>query len=72
MAVDIFVREAQLIWEELFPFADKNTLDMAAKLGLPSGSAKELANIVDNDRLALPDVSLQSSFYKLIRCLQLR
>ena len=63
------MRETQLIWEELFPFADKNTLTMAAKLGLPSGSARELADIVDNDRFALPDSSNDS---EMTCCLQRR
>ena len=49
MAVNIFAREAQAAWEELFPFADERTLGMARDHGLP-GSAKELAGLVDNDR----------------------
>ena len=49
MAVNIFAREAQAAWEELFPFADERTLGMAKDHGLP-GSAKELAGLVDNDR----------------------
>lgn len=49
MAVNIFAREAQAAWEELFPFADERTLGMAKDHGLP-GSAKELASLVDNDR----------------------
>ena len=49
MAVNIFAREAQAAWEELFPFADERTLGMARDHGLP-GSAEELAGLVDNDR----------------------
>eukprot|EP00891_Asterochloris_glomerata_P004443 jgi/Astpho2/4443/Aster-x1242 len=49
MAVNIFAREAQAAWEELFPFADERTLGMAKDHGLP-GSAEELASLVDNDR----------------------
>jgi hypothetical protein len=34
VGVDIFFREAQVAWEELFPFADRRALRAAAKLGL--------------------------------------
>ena len=50
MGVNIFLREAQLVWEEAFPFADKRTLDMAKDKGLPSKNAKELAEHCGNDR----------------------
>jgi hypothetical protein len=49
-AVSIFCREAQLVWEELFPFADERTLKSTAKAGLQGSSATELAKLVDNDR----------------------
>ena len=49
-ATNIFVREAQLAWPELFPFADDRLLEMCAKHGLPSSSAKDIAELVDNDR----------------------
>lgn len=49
VAVNIFFREAQEAWEELFPFADDRTLKLAAEHGLPDDSAK-LAELVDNDR----------------------
>ena len=35
-AVDIFCREAQLVWDELYPFADRPALRGAAWLGLPT------------------------------------
>ena len=47
--MNIFFREAQEAWEELFPFADDRTLKLAAEHGLPDDSAK-LAELVDNDR----------------------
>ena len=57
--VDIFFREAQLQWEELFPFDDKNSLKLAKEHGYPSKNAKELAEFVGNDRSALsPSVPL--------------
>lgn len=49
MAVNIFCREAQEVWEELFPFADDRSLKLAAEHGLPDDAAK-LAELVDNDR----------------------
>lgn len=49
MAVNIFCREAQEVWEEQFPFADDRSLKLAAEHGLPDNAAK-LAELVDNDR----------------------
>ncbi|KAL3163195.1 hypothetical protein ABBQ32_009598 [Trebouxia sp. C0010 RCD-2024] len=49
VAVNIFCREAQEVWEELFPFADDRSLKLAAEHGLPHQAAK-LAVLVDNDR----------------------
>ena len=49
VAVNIFCREAQEAWEELFPFADDRSLKLAAEHGLPDDAAK-LAELVDNDR----------------------
>lgn len=49
VAVNIFCREAQEAWEELFPFADDRSLKLAAEHGLPDNAAK-LAELVDNDR----------------------
>ena len=48
--VNIFCREAQLHWEELFPFADQRSLDTLAHHGIHCSSAQEVANLVDNDR----------------------
>lgn len=49
MAVNIFCREAQEAWDELFPFADDRTLKLAVEHGLPD-TAAQLAQLVDNDR----------------------
>ncbi|DBA85281.1 TPA: hypothetical protein ACH3X2_005975 [Trebouxia sp. C0005] len=49
VAVNIFCREAQEAWEELFPFADDRTLKLAAEHGLPDDAVK-LAELVDNDK----------------------
>ena len=50
MGLNIFCREAQLVWDELFPYVDKRTLDMAKQHGLPCKDAKELAGYCGNDR----------------------
>ncbi len=42
VGADIFFREAQVVWEELFPFADRRALDAAKQLGLPA-DARTLA-----------------------------
>jgi len=34
VGVDIFMREAQIVWPELYPFADRKALQAAAELGL--------------------------------------
>jgi endonuclease III len=50
VGADIFFREAQLAWDELFPFADRRALDMARRFGLGS-SAEELSQLVDRREL---------------------
>lgn len=49
MAVSIFCREAQEVWDEMFPFADDRTLRLAKEHGLPA-TAPELAKTVGNDK----------------------
>jgi endonuclease III len=53
VGVDIFFREAQVAWEELFPFVDKRAQQNAQELGLPSDaqSLLELAGKEDFPRL---------------------
>jgi endonuclease III len=36
VGADIFFREVQVVWDELFPFADRRTLDAARRVGLPT------------------------------------
>lgn len=45
VGADIFFREAQVAWEELFPFADDRALKSAKSLGLPA-EARALARLV--------------------------
>ena len=46
VGADIFLREAQGPWDELYPFADKRALEVAARLGLGK-DAQSLARHVD-------------------------
>jgi endonuclease III len=48
VGVDIFFREVQIAWVELYPFADRTALKAAERLGLPA-SAPGLADLVDTD-----------------------
>ena len=34
VGADIFCREAQIVWDELYPFADRRALEAARRLGL--------------------------------------
>jgi endonuclease III len=45
--VDIFLREAQVAWDEVYPFADRRALQAARRLGL-GGDEQALARLVDN------------------------
>lgn len=46
VGVDIFFREAQAVWDELYPFADKRARKTAGELGLDD-EPEELAKLVD-------------------------
>lgn len=45
VGVDIFFREAQLVWDELYPFADRRSLQAAERLDL-GRDARALARLV--------------------------
>jgi len=49
VGADIFCREAQSAWKELYPFADRKAFDAAKRLGLPH-QAEELAALVPPER----------------------
>ena len=51
VGVDIFFREIQIPWEELYPFADRRALNEAKRLGLPD-DAKALARGHDRPTFA--------------------
>jgi hypothetical protein len=51
VGVDIFFREVQVTWDELYPFADPRALDAAKQLGLGSDLGK-LAGGGDRERFA--------------------
>jgi len=44
VGADIFLREAQIVWHEAFPYADRRVLEVAKRLSLP-GSAEELSKL---------------------------
>jgi hypothetical protein len=47
--VDLFCREAQVVWDELFPFADEHAIAAAERLGLPS-QPHDLAQLSGRER----------------------
>jgi hypothetical protein len=49
VGADIFFREAQLVWPELYPFADSKVLETAEQVGLPA-AAPTLARLVRRKR----------------------
>lgn len=49
VGADIFCREAQLAWAELYPFADDKALQVAGRLKL-GGTAEDLAALLDRRR----------------------
>ncbi len=40
VGADIFCREAQIVWDELYPFADRRALEAAKRLGLEDDPGK--------------------------------
>src|SRR4051794_7063511 len=66
VGVDIFFREVQVAWHELFPFADRRALDAAGRLKLPKDPEKlaELTGEKDYPRLvaALVRVALDDDY----------
>ncbi|MDQ3974405.1 MAG: endonuclease [Actinomycetota bacterium] len=51
VGADIFCREAQALWEELRPFADRRALAAAERIGLPADPSR-LARLVGQDDLS--------------------
>ncbi|HEY6538676.1 MAG TPA: hypothetical protein VI138_06525 [Candidatus Dormibacteraeota bacterium] len=51
VSVDIFFREVQALWSELYPFADRRALKAAHHLGLAE-DAKSLASLVERRDLS--------------------
>jgi hypothetical protein len=70
VGVDIFFREAQVVWDELYPFAGRRDLDAAARLGLEKDAAALAKRVsrYDFPRLtaALVRVGLAKDFEKVI------
>ncbi|MGF1496551.1 MAG: hypothetical protein ACFB8W_06955 [Elainellaceae cyanobacterium] len=71
VGVDIFFREVQLAWEELYPFADQKSRSAAQKLDLPD-EPEALAELVDRSdfvRLiaALVRVNLDDAYGEILQ-----
>jgi hypothetical protein len=70
VGVDIFFREVQLIWDELYPFAGKRDLDAATRLHLEKDATRLARRVPRHDfpRLtaALVRVALAKDFEKVI------
>jgi hypothetical protein len=49
VGADIFCREAQGAWDELYPFADRRALEAAGRLGLEDGAAGLARRVSRND-----------------------
>jgi endonuclease III len=57
VGADIFCREAQAVWEELRPYADRTALQAAEELGL-GATPQELAEVHGRDDLSLLTAAL--------------
>jgi hypothetical protein len=49
VGADIFCREAQVTWDELFPFADRRALEAAGRLGLDSDANRLASRVARKD-----------------------
>jgi len=49
VGADIFCREAQVAWDELFPFADRRALEAAGRLGLEDDAARLARRVARKD-----------------------
>jgi hypothetical protein len=71
VGVDIFFREVQVVWDELYPFAGKRDLDAAARLGLEKDAASLAKRVPRHDfpRLtaALVRAGLAKDFEKVLK-----
>jgi hypothetical protein len=71
VGADIFCREAQIAWDELFPFADRRALGAASRLGLEDDTGKLARRVSRKDypRLlaALVRTCLANDFDEVLR-----
>lgn len=68
--VDVFFREVQGLWQELFPFVDRRALDSAKRLGL-GDDARDIGRLVKADELptlvaALLRARLEDSYDEIL------
>jgi endonuclease III len=69
LGADIFLREVQGVWEEVYPYADERVLEAAGKLGLGK-DAESLSQLVDREEFvrlvaALVRVELDDGYEQL-------
>jgi hypothetical protein len=71
VGADIFCREGQVAWDELFPFADRHALEAARRLGLEDDADRLARRVPNKDypRLleALVRTSLARDFDEVLR-----
>ena len=71
VGADIFCREVQVAWDELYPFADRRALDAAGRLGLEEDAAKLARRVSRKDypRLlaALMRTALNKDYDEVLR-----
>ncbi len=51
VGADIFLREVQVVWDEVYPYADERVLEAARKLDL-AGDPRVLSDFVERDEFA--------------------
>ncbi len=64
VGADIFCREAQIAWDELYPFADRRALRAAARLGLEDDPAKLAKRVPQKDFSRLLAALVRTSLAK--------
>jgi endonuclease III len=64
VGADIFCREAQLAWDELYPFADRRALEAARRLGLEDDAARLARRVARNEFPRLVAALVRTSLAK--------
>jgi endonuclease III len=64
VGADIFCREAQIAWDELFPFADRRALEAARRIGLEDDAGKLAKRVSRQDYPRLLAALVRTSLAK--------